>query len=367
MTDLDLIATTDQILQEARNGRIIILIDDENSEHGGDLVVPAQMATPDAINFMATHARGLVCLALTEERVQQLNIVSMIERNRPRNNTAFTVSIEAREGVTTGISAADRARTIAAAINGSASDIVCPGHVFPIVAREGGVLVRAGHPEAAVDISRLAGLNPSGVICKIMNEDGTMSQADDLMRFAQAHGIKIATIRDLIAYRLRHDHLITSLGVGEFESRWGGKWKIATFWNSATKTEQTALIKGDVLDDEPTLVRMHAISPMADTLGEIGDRNGLLSRTMEMIGAAGNGVIVLLNRANQQGFGQFKLNRNPSESDHAEDAREYGTGAMVLSELKVGEIILLTSGHHDLVALEGFGIKIVEERRIEQI
>ena len=225
------------IIDEARNGRMFILVDDEDRENEGDLVIPAQMATPQAINFMATHGRGLICLALTRERVETLGLAPMSRQNRTRNETAFTVAIEAREGVTTGISAGDRARTVSVAIDASKGpdDLVSPGHVFPLTAREGGVLVRAGHTEAAVDISRLAGLNPSGVICEIMNEDGSMARLEDLKACARRHGLKIGTIRDLIAYRRRHDHLVERRCESRFVSRWGGEWRAICFYNKATK------------------------------------------------------------------------------------------------------------------------------------
>src|SRR6478736_3355176 len=242
------LASPEEIINEARNGRMFILVDDEDRENEGDLVIPAQMATPDAINFMATHGRGLICLALSAQRVQQLGLNLMSADNGTRHSTAFTISIEAREGVTTGISAADRARTVSVAIDAgkTADDIVTPGHVFPLAAREGGVLVRAGHTEAAVDISRLAGLNPSGVICEIMNVDGSMARLEDLIRFGRKHGLKIGTIRDLIAYRRRHDHLVEKHAEGRFHSRWGGDWRALSFYNKATKGETMALVKGHI-------------------------------------------------------------------------------------------------------------------------
>src|SRR3982751_6316713 len=238
----EVLVGTETLINEARNGRMFILVDDESRENEGDLIVPAQMATPDAINFMARHGRGLICLALTKDRADQLGLEPMTRTNRSRNETAFTVSIEAREGITTGISAADRARTVAVAIDATDGPdaIVSPGHVFPLVARTGGVLVRAGHTEAAVDVSRLAGLNPSGVICEIMNEDGTMSRLDDLVSFAQLHNLKIGTIRDLIAYRRRHDHLVQKRAELKFTSRHGGEWRAVTFHNKATGDETVA-------------------------------------------------------------------------------------------------------------------------------
>jgi len=254
------LATPEEIINEARNGRMYILVDDEDRENEGDLIIPAQMATPDAVNFMAKYGRGLICLAMTRRRIKEIGIDLMSRKNETRHETAFTVSIEAREGVTTGISAADRARTINVATdpNKGEADIVTPGHVFPLVARDGGVLVRAGHTEAAVDISRLAGLNPAGVICEIMNEDGTMARLDDLIEFAQHHNMKIGTIRDLIAYRRKHDHLVERRAEASFTSKWGGDWKVLSFYNKATKTEQIALQKGHVDPDNPTLVRAYA-------------------------------------------------------------------------------------------------------------
>ena len=260
------LSSPEEIIDEARNGRMFILVDDEDRENEGDLVIPAQMATPEKINFMARHGRGLICLAMTKARCEELGLDLMSRNNGTRHETAFTVSIEAREGVTTGISAADRARTVAVAtdMTKSRADIVTPGHVFPLIARDGGVLVRAGHTEAAVDVSRLAGLNPSGVICEIMNDDGTMARMDDLVSFAQHHHLKIGTIRDLIAYRRRYDHLVEKRAEAPFASRWGGDWVAHSFWNSATGTEQVALVKGRIDPKKPTLVRMHALSPFAD-------------------------------------------------------------------------------------------------------
>ena len=357
----------EEIIDEARNGRMFILVDDEDRENEGDLIIPAQMATPDAINFMATHGRGLICLALTQQRIETLGLPPMSRSNGTRHQTAFTISIEAREGVTTGISAADRARTISVAIDASktADDIVTPGHVFPLLAREGGVLVRAGHTEASVDIARLAGLNPSGVICEIMNEDGTMARLDDLISVAQRHNLKIGTIRDLIAYRRRHDHLVERRAEARFTSRWGGDWTAVTFFNKAEGTEQIALVKGKVDPAKPTLVRMHALSPFTDIFGEGGPRGDMLRRSMEIIGDEGAGVVVLLasqrgdafTRAVQAKAGQLK----PADMD---ELRDYGVGAQILTELGIEEMVLLTNTHHTLVGLDGYGLSIVGERAI---
>jgi len=361
------LSSPEEIIDEARNGRMFVLVDDEDRENEGDLVIPAQMATPEKINFMARHGRGLICLALAKARVDQLGLDLMSRNNGTRHETAFTVSIEARDGVTTGISAADRARTIAVAIDASKprEHIVTPGHVFPLVARDGGVLVRAGHTEAAVDVSRLAGLNPSGVICEIMNEDGTMSRMDDLVSFAQLHGLKIGTIRDLIAYRMRHDHLVEKRAEARFTSRWGGEWRALTYWNKATGTEQVALVKGRVDPDRPTLVRMHALSPFADIFGEEGARGRLLQRSMEMIAEEGAGVVVVINRPRADQFTAAVLRRaGAPDAPDMEELRDYGAGAMILTELGVAEMELLTNTHHTLVGLDGYGLRIVGERAI---
>ena len=362
------LSSPEEIIDEARNGRMFILVDDEDRENEGDLVIPAQMATPEKINFMARHGRGLICLAMTRTRVEELGLDLMSRNNGTRHETAFTVSIEAREGVTTGISAADRARTIAVATDSAQgrADIVTPGHVFPLVARDGGVLVRAGHTEAAVDVSRLAGLNPSGVICEIMNEDGTMARMDDLVTFAQFHNLKIGTIRDLIAYRRRYDHLVSLVSETRFTSRWGGEWAVRAYRNTATGTEQIALVKGRLDVTQPVLVRMHALSPFADVFGEDGDRSRMLQRSMEMIAKEGSGVIVIINRQRADGF-TTAVRRHAGEQVEVpmEELRDYGVGAMILAELGVHDMILLTNTHHTLVGLDGYGLSIVAERRIE--
>ncbi|WP_419809356.1 3,4-dihydroxy-2-butanone-4-phosphate synthase [Sphingomonas sp.] len=360
------LSSPEEIIDEARNGRMFILVDDEDRENEGDLVIPAQMATPEKINFMAKHGRGLVCLALTKKRVGELGLGLMSRNNGTRYETAFTTSIEARDGVTTGISAADRARTIAVAIDaGKARDeIVTPGHVFPLVARDGGVLVRTGHTEAAVDVARLAGLNPSGVICEIMNEDGTMARMDDLVAFAQLHNLKIGTIRDLIAYRRRHDHLVEKRAEATFTSRWGGEWRAMTFHNKATGDETIALVKGRVDPARPTLVRMHALSTFADIFGEEGERSDLLRGSMEMIGAEGAGVVVVINRPRPDQFTLALKAKSGQLAPDMEELRDYGVGAMILTELGVEEMVLLTNTHHTLVGLDGYGLSIVGERAI---
>ena len=359
----------EEIIDEARNGRMFILVDDEDRENEGDLVIPAQMATPDAINFMATHGRGLICLSLSKARVDALGLELMSRANGTRHETAFTTSIEARDGVTTGISAADRARTISVAIDASKGrdDIVTPGHVFPLVAREGGVLVRAGHTEAAVDVARLAGLNPSGVICEIMKDDGTMARMDDLVAFARLHNLKMGTIRDLIAYRRRHDHLVEKRAEMTFHSRWGGEWRAMTFYNKASGDETIALVKGRIDPAAPTLVRMHTASWFVDMFGEVSERSGLLSKSMEAIAEAGSGVIVVINRPMKDSVSRFIKLRAEGKGAGApeiEELRDYGVGAQILAELGVQDMVLLTNTHHTLVGLDGYGLSIVGERPI---
>ncbi|WP_174273678.1 3,4-dihydroxy-2-butanone-4-phosphate synthase [Sphingomonas bacterium] len=359
------LSSPEEIVDEARNGRMYILVDDEDRENEGDLIIPAQMATPDAINFMAMHGRGLICLALSKQRVDQLGLELMSRSNGTRHETAFTVSIEARHGVTTGISAADRARTISVAIDGTKGkdEIVTPGHVFPLVARTGGVLVRAGHTEAAVDVSRLAGLNASGVICEIMKEDGTMARLDDLVAFAQRHALKIGTIRDLIAYRRRHDHNVEKTAETRFTSRWGGEWTAISYRNKAIDSETLALVKGHIDPDKPTLVRMHALDLFGDVLGHDSERNGLLARSMKAIAREGSGVVVLLERMAllSQAVRMMAGERGPD----MQELRDYGVGAQILAELGIHEMILLTNSHHTLVALDGYGLNIVAERAID--
>ncbi|MCB5424426.1 3,4-dihydroxy-2-butanone-4-phosphate synthase [Altererythrobacter sp. CC-YST694] len=370
--DAPVLVPIEQIIEEARNGRMYILVDDEDRENEGDLIIPGQMATPDAINFMATYGRGLVCLALTKARVDQLGLELMSRNNRTRHETAFTTSIEARVGVTTGISAGDRARTISVAIDAAKGpeDIVTPGHVFPLVAKDGGVLVRAGHTEASVDISRLAGLNPSGVICEIMNEDGTMARMDDLIRFARMHNLKMGTIRDLIAYRRKHDHLVEKTAETRFVSRWGGEWRAVSFYNRATRDETMALVKGNIDPAKPTLVRMHAMSVFDDVFAEAGRRQGLLEGAMRAIGEEGAGVVVLINRPSPNFASRSILRREQpvTQSDKSEDMaqeqRDYGVGAQILAELGVHDMILLTNTQHSLVGLEGYDLSIVGERPI---
>jgi 3,4-dihydroxy 2-butanone 4-phosphate synthase / GTP cyclohydrolase II len=357
---------TETIINEARNGRMFILVDDEGRENEGDLVIPAQMATPEAINFMARHGRGLICLALTKERSDQLGLEPMTRTNRSRNETAFTVSIEAVEGISTGISAADRARTIAVAIDAANGPeaIVSPGHVFPLVAKPGGVLVRAGHTEAAVDVARLAGLNPSGVICEIMREDGTMARLEDLMDFARGHGLKIGTIRDLIAYRLKKDHLVERVATAPFNASSGAGWQAQVFRDKASGEEQLALVHGALDTTKPVLVRMHSLDLFADVLGEASSRGGVLHAAMRMIEDEGSGVVVALHAAAPGSLSRSIDLRAGKPAEAGDAVRGYGTGAQILAALGIHDMILLSNTHHSPVALAGYGLAIVEERAI---
>ncbi len=360
----EVMVTVEAIIDEARNGRMFILVDDEDRENEGDLVIPAQMATPAAINFMARYGRGLICLTLASERVKQLGLPLMAQHNGTRHQTAFTVSIEAHEGVTTGISAADRARTIAVAID-AAKDrehIVTPGHVFPLVARDGGVLVRAGHTEAAVDVARLAGLNPSGVICEIMNDDGTMARLPDLKVFAAEHGLKIGTIRDLIAYRRRNDNLVACIAETRLETRHGGSWTAKTYINKAEYAEHMVLQKGHIDPSTPTLVRMHTLSMFTDLFDEANDRSGQLQRAMQLIGTEGSGVVVIIRDASPTAI-STQMRAKGAGSD-PEELRDYGIGAQILVDLGVRDMVLLTNAHRTIVGLDGYGLNVVGERPI---
>ena len=357
----DAISTVEEILEDARNGRMFVLVDHEDRENEGDLVIPAQMATPEAINFMALHGRGLICLALPAARVDALGLSLMAQQNSSRHETAFTVSIEAREGVTTGISAADRARTVAVAIDASkgAQDIATPGHVFPLRAREGGVLVRAGHTEAAVDVARLAGLNPSGVICEIMNEDGTMARLPELVSFAQKHGLKIGTISDLIAYRRRYDNLVRVVRKDTITSEFGGEWQRRIYTDTAHGDEHIVLTKGEVPGEGPVLVRMHALDPMLDVVGAgPAGRVREFGLAMEQVAREGRGVVVLLRDT------EMKMTQ-PDETS-PKTLRQYGLGAQILSSLGLSEMVLLTNSPVPrVVGLEAYGLEIVGTRRIE--
>ena len=358
----DAISAIEEIIDDARNGRMFILVDHEDRENEGDLVIPAQMATPEAINFMPMHGRGLICLALPAARIEALGLPLMSPKNSSRHETAFTLSIEAREGVTTGISARDRALTVAVAIDPSkgAADIATPGDVFPLRARDGGVLVRAGHTEAAVDVSRLAGLNPSGVICEIMNEDGTMARLPDLVAFAQKHGLKIGTISDLIAYRRRHDNLVRVSSEQTVTSEFGGDWKMCIYTDDTEGAEHVVLIKGDLSGADPVLVRMHTMDPLLDVvgLGPAG-RTGEFGDAMRAIAAEGRGVLVLLRDLHK------KLVSDDAVSPQI--LRQYGLGAQILSSLGLKDLILLTnSPKPKVVGLDAYGLTIAGTRAISK-
>ncbi len=356
----DAIASIEDIIEDARNGRMFILVDHEDRENEGDLVIPAQMCTPQAINFMATHGRGLICLAMPAARIDALGLPLMSPKNSSRHETAFTLSIEAREGVSTGISAADRARTVSVAIDPSkgAADIATPGHIFPLRARDGGVLVRAGHTEAAVDVSRLAGLNPSGVICEIMNDDGTMARLPDLITFAQRHNLKIGTISDLIAYRRRHDNLVREKAVKPVKSVHGGDWLMRVFADETQGAEHIVLTKGDLSGDGPVLARVHQLNAMEDVLG-IGDAHvGDLQGAMKVIAAEGRGAVVLLRDTSMKMVAEGEAS--------PQTLRQYGLGAQILSALGLHNITLVTnSAAPKVVGLEAYGLTIAGTRKIE--
>lgn len=357
-----------EILEEARNGRMFILVDDEDRENEGDLIIPAQMATPDAINFMAKYGRGLICLALGTPRIKELNLSPMSGRNGTRHQTAFTVSIEAKEGISTGISAHDRAHTISVAIDPTKGpqDIISPGHVFPLAAREGGVLVRAGHTEAAVDVARLAGLIPAGVICEIMSDDGSMARLPELVEFAKRHHLKIATIADLIAYRMRHDHLVERAAEMDFVSQHGGTFRLMAYTTKVDHAEHLVLVKGDVSTDEPVLVRVHAFNVMEDVLRESSQRSGQLVSCMEQIEQAGRGVIVVIRDYRPTALTDLIRYRIGEKPPQQPELRSYGIGAQILSDLGVKRMILMTNTQRHVVGLEGYGLEIVEQRAIHQ-
>ena len=358
----DFISPAEELLAEARAGKMFILVDDEDRENEGDLVIPAQFATAEAVNFMARHARGLICLAMARPRVEQLGLPLMAQHNGTRHSTAFTVSIEARDGVTTGISAADRARTIAVAINPELGreHIVTPGHVFPLVARDGGTLVRAGHTEAAVDFARLAGLNPSGVICEIMNDDGTMARLPDLVGFAQHHGLKLGTIADLIGHRRRTEKLVSRVHEGEVSQGVGGAWRVVVYSTPLEPGEHIALIKGDIGGDEPVLTRVHAASVMNDMVGGAGI--GELHGAMRMIEAAGRGVAVVLRDWRPDGMSTDLRHGRTRTASLA--LRGYGIGAQILADLGLTRIIRLSNHPRPVVGLEGYGLEVVETRPV---
>ncbi len=368
----------EEALEEMRCGRMVIVVDDEDRENEGDLTLAAEKATPEKINFMAKYGRGLICLAMTGERLDELHIPMMVGENTSKFGTAFTVSIEARHGVTTGISAADRAKTILTAIDPRTvpSDLVRPGHVFPLRARPGGVLMRAGQTEASVDLARLAGLYPAGVICEVMNEDGTMARVPDLMKVSRQHGIKIVTVEDIIAYRLRTETFVKRVAEAAFPTEFGD-FSLIAFENLLDGTNHIALVKGTLDSDTPVMVRVHSQSTMADVFHSLrsGGRNELRA-ALKMIQDAGRGVLVYL-RQEEKGknlVGEIKAyalqdaGANQIEdaisSGSGADLRIYGIGAQILRALGVGKICLLTNHPKKIVGLHGYGITVVEQVRL---
>jgi 3,4-dihydroxy 2-butanone 4-phosphate synthase/GTP cyclohydrolase II len=361
------LSSIEEVIDDARNGRMFILVDDEDRENEGDLVIPAQMATPDAVNFMATHGRGLICLAMPRERIEGLGLPMMATENLSRHQTAFTVSIEARQGVTTGISARDRARTISVAVDPTKGpdDIAVPGHIFPLMARDGGVLVRAGHTEAAVDVARLAGLVPAGVICEVMNDDGTMARLPDLITFAQRHNLKVATIADLIAYRRRHDSLVECISETRVDSIHGGDWQMRIYANKAEYAEHVVLIKGDIRGDGPVPVRMHLLDMFSDIVGDVTAKPGQLQSAMRKIGEMGRGVVVILTRIQPTVLSRAVAARSVQSGTPSSRLLDYGIGAQILLDVGVKDMILLSNTHHTIVGLEGYGLSVVDQLPLE--
>ncbi|MEQ3649171.1 3,4-dihydroxy-2-butanone-4-phosphate synthase [Hyphomonas sp.] len=364
------ISSIDEIIEDARNGRMYILVDAEDRENEGDLIIPANFATPEHVNFMARHGRGLICLAMGQERAHTLNLDMMTRNNRESMGTAFTVSIEAKDGVTTGISAHDRARTIAVAIDPTKDheDIVSPGHVFPLIAREGGTLVRAGHTEAAVDISRMAGLYPAGVICEIMNEDGTMSRLPELVAFAQLHNLKIGTIADLIAWRRKNDRFMERRVEAPLDSGYGEGFRTVCFRNALDNSEHIAIVHGDITPDSTTLVRVHRMDILSDVLGENGPRHGLVERAMRVIADAEEpGVVVFVNTMRPNIIAE-RLGLKPlAAPDPTAPIREYGVGAQILRDLGVRRMIYLSGTQPTrLAGLDGYGLTIEGWRNLHE-
>lgn len=353
------ISPIEDIIEAARNGRPYILVDAEDRENEGDVIIPAQFATPAAVNFMARHARGLICLSIAEERARALRLPPMVANNRSGHGTAFTVSVEAREGVTTGISAHDRAHTISVAIDPSkgCDDLVSPGHVFPLVARDGGVLVRAGHTEAAVDVSRLAGLLPAGVICEILNDDGTMARLPQLVDFARDHGLPIGTIADLISYRRRTERSIVRVHEEAFETVYGTGFRLAVFRSLIDDIEHVVLARGRIEADKPTLVRMHRMDMVSDLLGPPTDRRSYVQRALTRIGAQdGPGVMVFIRDPSSSAISDRRTNAALPTRDQR--IRDYGVGAQILLDLGVRDLILLTDSEARLSGIEGYGLSI---------
>tara|TARA_Y100001970_G_scaffold217362_1_gene266223 strand:+ start:2504 stop:3604 length:1101 start_codon:yes stop_codon:yes gene_type:complete len=358
------ISSIEEIIDDARNGRMFILVDDPTRENEGDLIIPAQMITPESINFMAKYGRGLICLALTKQRINELELPLMNPSNQSNDLTAFTISIEAKEGITTGISAADRAHTITVAINNNRKkdDIVSPGHIFPLMAWDGGVLERAGHTEAAVDIAKLAGLNPSGVICEIMNDDGTMARLPELVKFSKFHSLKIGTVSDLIKYRLKNSKIIELIKEREFESEMGKDFKLKIFKNILSGEKHYALVKNLSNNNKPTYVRMHKLDITKDIFEEKNIFGDEISKSFKIIENKGSGAIVLINSDMSPKIEKIFDRRDTEESKL--ELREYGVGAQILLELGLHQIILLSNSNKKIIALDGFNLEIVSQEKI---
>ena len=366
-------SSIEEIIEDLKDGKMVIMVDDEDRENEGDLIIPAAKADAAAVNFMATHGRGLICLTLTSERVKHLNLPLMAQNNQSRDATAFTISIESVLGVTTGISAQDRATTIATAIdsNKGQNDITSPGHVFPLVARDGGVLVRAGHTEASVDLARLAGFEPAGTICEIMNDDGTMARIPDLITFSKKHNIKIGKIVDLIAYRRQHDTFLVKTLDEKITLKDGKEFDIKVFGNSFDQTEQIVLSKGNIDDKKPALVRVHVISYFNDLVGNLGSGNETLKQTIDIIHNSDCGILILVRDSSTSVINNYlsskKKNIIQTEEQKQSELRIFGMGAQILSELGVKDMVLLTNTDWKFVGLEAYDINIVETRFLKDL
>jgi 3,4-dihydroxy 2-butanone 4-phosphate synthase/GTP cyclohydrolase II len=367
--DVPALSPIEDVIADAKQGKLFILIDDEDRENEGDLCVLGEWVTPENINFMAKYGRGLICLALPRERTDALGLGMMERRNESRHQTAFTVSIEAREGVTTGISAADRAHTIRTAIDPQRSekDITTPGHIFPLIGRDGGTLVRAGHTEAVIDIARAAGSEtPSGVICEIMKDDGDMARLSDLLPFAKEHDLKIGTIADLIAWRRTNETLVQRSVETDFASRTSGSWRMIIYVNTISNVEHIALVKGDISGDEPILVRMHALDLMSDVLDESSPfRNGReLETAMHTIEKHGRGIVVVLRESSNASLSSMVSQRVMQDAQSGDnpghDLREYGVGAQILGDLGVSKMVLLSNSKPNVISIEGYDLEIVD-------
>ena len=358
------ISSIEEIIDEARNGKMYILVDDPDRENEGDLIIPAEKATPDAINFMAKHGRGLICLSMTKQRIEELELPLMNPNNQKNDLTAFTISIEAKEGITTGISAADRSHTISVAINHNRNknDLVSPGHVFPLMAWDGGVLVRAGHTEAAVDISNIAGLNPSGVICEIMSEDGTMARLPEILEFASIHNLKVGTVSDLIKYRLKYNKIIKQISERPFQSDKGNNFILKIFENTLSQEKHYALVKNIISSDNVYPVRMHKLNIAKDIFAEKNIFGGEINHSFDVIEKNGSGAIVLIN--NNIAPNIFKAFDRRKMKNNKLELREYGVGAQILKALDIKKIILLSNSNKKIIALEGFDIEIIKQQKI---